>query len=207
MVEKDKRIDLYISNAREFAQPILEHLRSVIHNASPDIEETIKWGMPHFQYASKIVCSMAAFKEHCAFGFRQATLMKDPHGLLNTGDGKSGMGHLGRIQKLKDLPSDRILIQYIREAIALIDQGAKVLKKAASPKELRIPADFLMRMKKKKAASAAFDQLSYSHKKEYVEWITEARREETRIKRMNTAIEWLQEGRSLNWKYEKKQKA
>ena len=207
MAEKDKRIDLFISNASEFAQPILEHLRSVVHKASPDISETIKWGMPHFEYSGKIVCGMASFKEHCALSFRQATLMKDPHKLLDTGEGKSGMGHLGRIQRLKDLPSDRILIQYIREAIRLIEQGARVPKPNTAPsKEVVVPKAFLALLKKEKAAYTCFKELSHSHKKEYLEWITEAKREETRDKRMKTAVEWLNEDKSLNWKYQKSRK-
>src|SRR5687767_744968 len=113
MAKKDNRIDVYIANAREFAQPILEHLRSVIHKASPGIEEAVKWGVPHFLFAGKIVCGMAAFKAHCAFSFRQAALMKDPHRLFKTAGEKSGMGNLGQIKSLKDLPSPKMLIEYI----------------------------------------------------------------------------------------------
>jgi uncharacterized protein YdeI (YjbR/CyaY-like superfamily) len=201
-VEEDKRIDRFISDSREFAQPILVHLRSVVHKASPEIGETIKWGMPHFEYAGKIVCSMAAFKEHCAFAFRQATLMKDPLKLLSTGEGKSGMGHFGQIKTLKDLPSEKILIQYIREAIELIKKGAKVPKPKVSPKKIVVPKDFLALLKKNKVAHSVFEKFSQSNKRDYVEWITDARTEETRNRRMNTAIEWLKEGKSRNWKYQ-----
>lgn len=202
MLEKDKRIDLFISSSREFAQPILAHLRSVVHKASPEIRETIKWGMPHFEYAGKIVCSMAAFKEHCAFAFRQATLMKDPLKLLSTGEGKSGMGHFGQIKTLKDLPAEKILIQYIREAIELIEKGAKVPKSKVSPKKIVVPKDFLALLKKNKVAHSVFLKFSQSNKRDYVEWITDAKTEETRNRRMKTAIEWLQEGKSRNWKYQ-----
>lgn len=205
MAKEDKRVDVYISNAREFAQPILTRLRSVVHRASPEVEETIKWGFPNFQFMGKIVCSMAAFKEHCAFIFRQATLMKDPRGLLNTGDQKSGMGHFGQIRTLEDLPSEKILIQYVREAIKLIEDDVKLPKgKASSEKKLVVPKEFITVLKKNKGACDAFEKFSYSHKKEYVEWITEAKTEETRNRRMATAIKWLEEGKSRNWKYQKK---
>src|SRR5690606_34017336 len=115
----DKRIDAYIANADPFARPILEHLRSLVHKNCPDVVETIKWRMPNFEYAGKILCVMAAFKQHCAFGFRLSPFMSDPHGVMENREDKTGMGGFGKIQSMKDLPSSRILGQYIKEAMAL----------------------------------------------------------------------------------------
>ena len=202
MPKKDHRIDDYLNNAQTFAKPILRHLRSVIHKGCPSVDETIKWGFPHFEYEGKILCSMASFKQHCAFGFRLGSVMKDPHGLMQPVGDKSGMGHFGQIRSMEDLPSDKILIQYIQEAMALTDRGAtKPKPKASDPKELIVPEDFIRVLKKDKVALNTFEKFSYSHRKEYVEWITEAKTEETRYRRMATAVEWLREGKGRNWKY------
>jgi len=203
---KDSRVEAYIARSAPFARPILRHLRSLLHKTSPDVRETIKWGFPHFEYHG-ILCSMAAFKEHCTFGFWKASLMSDRHGLL-TKVGKTAMGHFGRLTKPADLPSDRILTACIREAMKLNEAGAKVpshggpsLKKA-----LRIPLDFKMTLGRNKRARKTFDGFSYSHKKEYVEWITDAKTEETRARRMATALAWMARGRVRNWEYLSKRK-
>lgn len=203
MAVRDKRIDESIGNAQVFAKPILRHLRQLVHQACPEVEETIKWGMPHFEYRGKILCSMAAFKEHCAFGFRWASLMKDPKGLMKRAD-KSGMGQFGQIRRLEDLPADEILVQYIQEAMLLTEQGARKPKMAAARPELDIPDHFIEALKKDEQAHRTFQRLSYSHRKEYLEWITEAKTDVTRNRRISTAVEWLHEGKGMNWKYEKK---
>jgi uncharacterized protein YdeI (YjbR/CyaY-like superfamily) len=203
MEKQDQRIDAYIARAADFAQPILRHIRKLVHEASPEIMETIKWGFPHFDYKGT-VCSMASFKNHCAFGFWKSSLMKDPYDLLskNTED---AMGQMGRITSLADLPDDKILLEYVKNAVQLNEQGVKISKKPAAPiKEVTIPGYFTDALKKNPAANDNFDKFSNSHKKEYIQWITEAKSEETRNKRMNTAIEWLSEGKSRNWKYERK---
>ena len=204
MVKKDQRINDYINKAQEFAKPILEHLRAVIHKACPDVKETIKWGCPHFEYEGKILCSMASFKEHCAFGFRLGTVMKDPHGLMQQVGEKSGMGHFGQIRSMQDLPSKKILTEYIREAMALNEQGVtKPKQKARTKEELVVPEYFYKVLKKNREAYKIFEEFSYSNRKDYVEWITEAKTEETRNKRMATAVEWIAEGKGRNWKYMK----
>ncbi len=202
MSSSDKHIDHYIANAQEFAKPILEHLRAVVHKACPDVDETIKWGFPHFEYGGKILCGMAAFKRHCAFLFRLGARLSDPEGILQTKDDKNAMGHFGQIKDLKNLPSQKILIRYIKEAMALTDKGEQPARPGASQvKELQVPAEFLWALKKNRTALANFESFSFSNKKEYVQWIAEAKTSETRARRIATAVEWLNEGKARNWKY------
>lgn len=200
---KDPRVDMYITKSADFARPILEHLRSLVHKACPDVQETMKWSFPHFDYKG-ILCSMAAFKQHCSFGFWKASLMNDPNKIL-TATGAEAMGHFGKITSLNDLPSDKVMIKYIKEAAKLNDEGVKVVRtKATLKKQPKTPPDFPAALKKNKAALVRFERLPPSHKREYVEWIVEAKRPETRAKRITTAIEWIAKGKSRNWKYEKK---
>ena len=203
---KDKRIEAYIEKAQPFAKPILKHLRELVHKACPEVEETIKWGMPSFDYKGPF-CHMASFKQHCVFGFWKAKLIKDPDGYLgeNRSQGGEAMGNLGRITSLKDLPPDKVMINFIKQAKKLNDDGVKLpANPAKEKKELEIPDYFINVLKKNKKAFETFNNFSYSHKKEYLEWITEAKTEATREKRMTTAIEWMTEGKSRNWKYQKK---
>jgi uncharacterized protein YdeI (YjbR/CyaY-like superfamily) len=203
-MKTDKRIDAYILNANEFAQPILIHLRALVHAAYPEVEETIKWGFPHFDYKGEMMCRMAAFKQHAVFGFWKANLMKDPI-LHQTAKSEVAMGHLGRITSLSDLPSDKKLIAYIKEAMKLNDQGIKVQKKEKQKdlEPIQTPDYFQSALKKNKSAQKTFVLLSPSCKKEYVDWITDAKTEVTRNKRLTQAIEWMAEGKKRNWKYEK----
>jgi uncharacterized protein YdeI (YjbR/CyaY-like superfamily) len=201
---KDARIDLYISKSAEFAKPILIHLRELVHIACPDVEETIKWSFASFDYKGPM-CSMASFKQHCAFGFWKASLMKDKT-LVGNAELESAMGHYGKITSLKDLPPDKKIIAHIKEAMMLNDKGIKVppRKATTTKKEIVVPVYFLKQLKKNKKALATFESFSPSHKREYVEWITEAKTDETKNRRMETAIEWMSEGKSRNWKYMKK---
>lgn len=200
---KDPRVDMYITKSADFARPILEHLRSLVHKACPDVQETMKWSFPHFDYKGTM-CSMAGFKQHCSFGFWKASLMKDPDKILTT-TGAEAMGHFGKITRLKDLPSNKIMIKYIKEAAKLNVAGVKVVRtKATLKKQPKTPPDFLAALKKNKAALVRFESLPPSHKREYIEWIVEAKRQETRAKRITTAVEWIAKGKSRNWKYEMK---
>jgi uncharacterized protein YdeI (YjbR/CyaY-like superfamily) len=201
-MKKDHRIDAYISKSQPFARPILKHLRQLIHDTCSEAEETVKWGFPHFEYKG-VLCSMASFKQHCAFGFWKASLMSDPHKIFSQGD--TAMGHLGQIKSLADLPSDKILKEYIKEAVKLNQAGIKLPAKTPSAeKKLTLPGYFKKALSKSKKALKTFEGFSYSHRKEYIEWITEAKSEETRDKRLVTAIEWMAEGKSRHWKYVKK---
>ncbi|MBL0355743.1 MAG: YdeI/OmpD-associated family protein [Chitinophagaceae bacterium] len=202
MPGKNAAIDTYISKSAHFAQPILHHLRVLVHKACPDVEEKIKWSMPHFDYKGEMMCSMAAFKQHAIFGFWKAALMKDKS-LLETAQSEVAMGHLGRITSLKDLPPDKKIIAWIKEAMELNENGIKLPPKAISTekKEITAPDYFIKALAKNKKARVTFEALAYSHKKEYIQWITEAKTAETRNKRMLQAIEMMAEGKSRNWKY------
>lgn len=198
MPKTDPRIDAYIEKSADFARPVLVHLRKLIHAACPDVTETLKWSMPSFEYKG-ILCGFAAFKAHCTFGFWKQSLMESDAFPRN----KTAMGSFGRITSLKDLPSDKVMIGLIHQAMELNEKGVKVKKPPAAKKDLVVPDDLNKALTKNKKARAQFDKFSYSHKKEYVEWITEAKTEPTRLKRLATTIEWLAEGKSRNWKYEK----
>lgn len=201
MPHKDPRIDAYIDKSAAFAKPILNHLRKLIHKACPQVEETMKWSFPHFDYKGEMMCSMASFKQHCSFGFWKASLMKDPV-LVETAKSEVAMGHLGKITSLKDLPSDKQLTAWIKEAMKLNDEGVKVKKeKPVTTKEIPVPADLIAALKKNKKAFAIFEQFPPSHKKEYIQWIEEAKREETRKKRIEQTVEWVAENKQRNWKY------
>jgi uncharacterized protein YdeI (YjbR/CyaY-like superfamily) len=200
MSKKDPRVDAYIAKSADFAKPILSHIRQLVHAACPEAQETVKWQMPHFEHKG-VICGMAAFKQHCALFFWKSSLVfgKDP------ARGK-GMGQFGRITSFDDLPGDKILTGYIKKAVELNEAGVKSPARAKSKtkKEVVVPDYFLAALKKNKKVLAAFENFSPSHKREYVEWLTGAKREETRAKRLQTAIEWLAQGKSLNWKYERR---
>jgi uncharacterized protein YdeI (YjbR/CyaY-like superfamily) len=206
MIKKDLRIDAYIKKSADFAKPILTHLRELVHKACPEVEETIKWGFPCFDYKGPF-CSMASFKQHAVFGFWKAKLIKDPKGYLQerANEGGTAMGHMGRITSLKDLPPDKVLIDFIKQAKKLNDEGIKIPKPPVKKKtELIVPEYFTKALGKNKKALKTFEDFSYSAKKEYVSWITEAKTEETRNRRMEQAVEWMAEGKERNWKYQKK---
>lgn len=198
MATKDKRIDAYIAKAAPFAQPILKHLRAVVHEGCPHVEETIKWGFPHFMH-NGILCSMAAFKQHCALHFWKGSQVVD-----DASD--EAMGQFGRITSIDDLPGKKVLLGYVAKASALRDAPAK---KPATPrkkvvKKLIVPDYFIAALKTNRKASATFEAFPYSKRKDYVEWVTDAKTEETRSKRLQTSVEWLAQGKSRNWKYETK---
>ena len=199
MEQFDPRQDEYIVKAAEFAQPILIHLRQLIHDAAPEIQETMKWNMPFFDHKGPI-CHIAAFKQHCTFGLWKGALLPDPQDLLEK---SNSMGQLRSITSLADLPSDEILMQFIREAVELNKQGIKLIKPKNTTKlPLVIPDYFAAVLREYPQAETQFNACSHSHKKEYVAWITEAKTEATRQKRMLTAVEWLSQGKSRHWKHQ-----
>lgn len=200
MGTKIEKIDGYIENSADFAKPILNHLRELVHQACPDVEEKWKWSFPNFDYKGPF-CSMAGFKQHCSFGFWKASLMKDEHKILNAGN--EAMGQMGRLTSLESLPPDDVMIAYIKEAKELNDKGIKLPSKPKNTekKELVIPEYLTTALEENAHAQETFESFSYSHKKEYVEWITEAKTEETRNKRLEKAIEQMSAGKSRHWKY------
>jgi uncharacterized protein YdeI (YjbR/CyaY-like superfamily) len=203
----DPRVDMYVAKAKPFAQPVLEHLRELIHKACPRVEETMKWSMPFFEYGGVILGNMAAFKEHCSFGFwgKEIGAVLAEAGIVQRG----GMGTLGRITTIKDLPSDKQMLSLIRQAATFIDRGEytspiaarnKVVKPPKPP--IETPEELTAALKKNKKAAAVFAAFSPSCKREYTDWIADAKRPETREKRVATAVEWIAEGKQRNWKYQ-----
>ncbi len=197
------KVDAYIEKAAPFAQPILNHLRELFHKACPEAEEAMKWSMPFFVYHGQNLGNMAAFKQHCSFGLHgadiAAVLKKD--GLK----AEDGMGSLGRLTSLKDLPSDKAMLGYIRQAAAFVDGGSRTMvrTKPATPKAApEVSAELAAALKKNKTAAKVFAEFSPSAQREYVEWITEAKRAETKEKRVAQAVEWIAEGKQRNWKYQ-----
>jgi uncharacterized protein YdeI (YjbR/CyaY-like superfamily) len=200
MGTRDPRFDQYIARAPEFARPILAHLREVVHAACPEVKETMKWSSPHFDYKGPL-CHMAAFKQHCGFGFWKGALVVGKEVASD-----DAAGQFGRLTSVADLPPDDVLAGYVREAKRLNDEGVKspARAKPAETKELAVPDDLAAALRGNPAALAAFEAFSPSKRKEYVEWITEAKSAATRTKRLDTAIEWIAEGKARHWKYEKR---
>ncbi|HYK41027.1 MAG TPA: YdeI/OmpD-associated family protein [Thermoanaerobaculia bacterium] len=201
MPKTDPRIDAYIESSREFARPILRHLRELVHEACPEAEETLKWRSPTWMYGGKILCGMAAFKEHAAFIFWHRGMVDV---LGKDGDqADTAMGSLGRLTSLKDVPSDRKMTKYIRQAADLTESGVPSRpRQAKKSAPAAVPDDLQARLKKNRAAAATFEKFPPGARKEYIQWITEAKQDATRKKRLDTTIEWLAEGKRRNWKYE-----
>ncbi|HTK38634.1 MAG TPA: YdeI/OmpD-associated family protein [Pyrinomonadaceae bacterium] len=198
----DPRVDAYIDRSADFAKPILTHIRKLVHAACPDVKETMKWSFPHFDYKDQMMCSMASFKQHCAFGFWKQSLLEDAAFPAE----KTAMGSFGRLTSIADLPDDRTMKKLITDAMRLNDAGIKVKRTFVSSdkKELVVPEVLRHALAKHDAAAETFNNFPYSCKKEYVEWISEAKTDATRDKRLATTIEWLAEGKRRNWKYERK---
>jgi len=204
MGTRDPRVDAYIARSGDFARPILKHLRELVHRGCPEVEETMKWSFPHFQYKG-MLCSMASFKQHCSFGFWKAKLLeKHSAADVRTVARKNEMGNFGRLTSLSDLPADAAMIALVRRAVELNDQGVtKPRPKPRKKKPLRMPAELAAALKKNSKARSNFDAFSPSHKREYLEWIIEAKTEETRARRIAEALEWIANGKHRNWKYER----
>ena len=200
MPSRDTRIDAYIAKSAAFAKPILEHLRALVHEACPDVEETLKWSAPHFTHAGKILAGMAAFKQHAGF----IVPMLD----ASAGDASKrteAMGHYGRITVLADLPARRVLIAQLKQAAKAIDGGAKLPnRKRDTPKPVpTMPEDFARALAKTAGAKKQFAAFTPGKQREYLEWITEAKQEATRAKRIAEASAWIAEGKTRYWKYAK----
>lgn len=197
MPARDPRIDVYIEKSAAFAKPILRHLRKLVHAGCPEVEETIKWGMPHFVHRG-MLCAMASFKHHCTFGFWKGRLIFGNR----QGDGKKeAMGQFGRLQSVDDLPADMIITRHVRKAVRLNEAGVKIPRVKRPRKRLVIPKVLLEALQRNPKARETFENFTYSHKKEYAEWIGEAKTGETRAKRLNRAIDWMSRGKPRHWKY------
>jgi uncharacterized protein YdeI (YjbR/CyaY-like superfamily) len=196
MPTKDKRIDAYIAKSADFAKPILIRLREIVHESCPDCEETLKWGHPTFMYGGAILCGMVAFKQRCGLHFWKGALI-NPNRAQDAQWAK-----LEQLVRISDIPPKKTLAGYIKAGMALNDAGINVPKAPVkAKKDLIVPDAFMAAMKKSKKALATFDAFSPSHKREYVEWITDAKGEDTRARRIAQAVEWMAEGKPRNWKY------
>jgi uncharacterized protein YdeI (YjbR/CyaY-like superfamily) len=196
---RDPRIDEKIAKAPDFARPVLQHFRGLVHATVPEVEEAIKWGMPHFVYKGKNIAGMASFKAHCAVMI---------HGAGRQGDGADGgMGSYGKITSLADLPGDAELTEKLRAAAGRVDATGTAVKRTPVSKQshkpdIPVPDDLAAALSANGAAEVTFESLAASHRWEYLDWITGAKREETRAKRIAEAVGWLAEGKRRNWKYE-----
>ena len=201
MSKKDPRIDAYIAKAQPFARPILTHLRALVHKAVPDVEETMKWSAPAFDYKGPF-CSFAAFKQHAVFGFWKAALLQEQ--LPGSGATINPGNQFGKLASIDDLPADREVVRLIKLAARLNDEGIKAppMRKGPRP-ELKAPADLLAALSKSKKAKATYDAFPPGQRREYIAWVTEAKQAKTREQRIKTAVEWMGEGKPRNWKYMK----
>lgn len=205
MGKRTAEVDTYIGQAKDFAKPILKHLRRLVHRACPDVQESIKWGFPFFVYRGPL-CNMAAFKEHVAFGFWKSRLISDRKGYLKPRANRGGeaMGNLGRIISVDALPPEQVIVDFVKQAVLINARGTKspIVRKKKSP--LRIPDFFMSSLQKNKRAFAIFMEFSPTQKREYVEWVMEAKGADTREQRLRVARKWIGEGKVRNWKYIKK---
>ena len=193
---RDPRIDAYIDKAGEFARPVLRHFRELVHATVEGVDEAVKWGMPHFTHKGKNIAGMAAFKAHCAVMIHGAGRQSEAE----------GMGSYGKIASLEDLPDDAELATKLVEARERIDTAGSAVKRPAKrePKaELPVPQDFDAALRENPRALSTFEAFPPSQRREYVAWVSEAKQDATRAKRLSTAIEWLAEGKRRNWKYER----
>lgn len=203
MSKLNPQFDEYIAGSADFAKPILTHLRGLIHEACPDVEEVIKWGIPHFDYKGDMMCILAAYKNHCSFSLYKAELMSDEKLIESVKAGKK-MGYMDKIKSLSDLPSNETLVAYIKEAMALNENGVKKVKPvAAAPKTIEVPDYFSEKLDAHPLAKEIFDSKSPSFRKDYLVWITGAKTDATREKRIEQSLEWIAEGKGRFWQYEK----
>ena len=198
MGKKDKRIDAYIAVAPEFARPILNHLRAVVHESCPDVQETLKWNMPSFEY-NGLLCGMTAFKQHATFGFWKGKLILDRSGR----DLNDAMGQFGRLSSVKDLPAKRVLAGYVKKAMALNEAGTTVKRVVRPRAVLKMPPDLKAALAKNRKALASWEGFPPSVKRDYLEWVLEAKQEATRTRRIATSVEWIAEGKRRQWKFER----
>jgi uncharacterized protein YdeI (YjbR/CyaY-like superfamily) len=190
----DPRVDAYIATAKPFAQPILERIRRAVHAGCPEVVETIKWGVPAFEYKGPL-CGMAAFKAHCLLGFWKHPLMKTVK--------RAGAGEFGRIESIDAMPTHAAIVKMVREAVGLNDAGVKVPRVSKPKPPLETPAAMMAAIRKNRKAHQTFAAFSPSCRREYVEWITDAKTDQTRNRRITQAVEWIAEGKRRNWKYER----
>lgn len=204
-MEANPKVDVYLENSAEFARPILTRIRAMVGQICPEAKEDFKWSFPFFTYKGGNLCHMAAFKKHCAFGFWFAPLMDDPAGIFVKRETQEAMGDLGKITEIRQLPTAEVLRPYLIQAMMLIEEGAKLPKAPkAKPEPLTIPDEFQKAMLEKPQVEFQFSKMTPGKQREYVQWIYSAKTDKTRQSRLETALDWIAEGKSMTWKYEKK---
>jgi uncharacterized protein YdeI (YjbR/CyaY-like superfamily) len=197
-VSRDARVDAYIARAQPFARPILDHVRERVHSVLPEAEETLKWGAPAVTLDGKIVLILAAFKVHAALNFWRGQELR------GEAASSEAMGQFGKLKSVADLPPDSELDRLIREAAELSRSAPTPRKvKHEAKAEPQLHPDFAAALDKAPKAKAVLDGFSPSARREYLDWVADAKRDETRASRIATAVEWLSEGKKKNWKYEK----
>ncbi len=207
-MNKDIRVDVYIKKSALFAQPILKHLRALLFEACPNATETIKWGMPSYDYHGPML-SIAAFKAHCMAAFWKSKLLLDKNNYLGErkNNGGEAMGNFGRITSINDLPPKEVFLDFVKQHMLLNESGIKVKKKEPVAKVLVVPPELKQALAKNERAKIEFDAFSVSQKREYADWIADAKSDVTRNKRLADAVEWISEGKIRNWKYHKTKKS
>ena len=203
MSQFNPKFDEYYAKSADFAKPIMEYLRQIIHETCPDVEEVIKWGIPHFDYHGDMMCIFAAYKNHCSFSIWKAALMTNPK-LKENIKPEQTMGNMDKIKSLSDLPDKETLIAYVKEAMALNENGIKIVKpKSEKPKVIQVPDYFSEILEGAPLVKAIFESKSPSFRKDYLVWIIDAKTEASRQARIEQALEWIAEGKGRFWKYNK----
>ena len=203
MSDFNPKVDEYFAKSEEFAIPIMEYLRQIIHDTCPDVVEVMKWGFPHFDYKGDMMCILGSFKKHCSFSLYKAELMVDPKIAESVKAGQK-MGYLDKIKSVSDLPEEKVLVAYIKEAMTLNEKGIKKVKPKTEPKQpIEIPDYFSEKLALNPKAKEIFESQSPSFRKEYLVWIIDAKTDATRQKRIEESLEWITEGKGRFWKYKK----
>ena len=194
---KNPKVDAYIERTAPFARPVLELLREAAHAACPNVEETIKWGVPHYEHKG-ILFGTPAFKAHIRCVIWKSALIRKQLGATD----QKALAELAKMTGPSDLPPSKAIVTIIKTAVALNDAGVKTARpKPAAKARVVVPSYLRTALVKTPKAKVAFEAFSPSHKREYIEWITEAKQEATRERRLKQAIEWMAQGKARNWKY------
>ena len=204
MAQDNKKVDEYIAKSQDFAKPILEHLRQIIHDTCPNVEEDIKWGTPHYGYKGDHLLMLGAFKNHCSFSFYKAEFMTDKEIAESVKAGKK-FGYMDKVKTLSDLPTKKVLVSYIKEAMTINEKGIKKeMPKSDKPKVVATPDFLIVALNANKKAKAVWDEKSDAFRKDYLVWIIDAKTEATREKRIEQSLEWIADGKGRFWQYNKK---
>lgn len=196
MNEASENITAYIEKATPEFKEVMIALRSVLNNPNFDIKEDWKWGAPNFNNEG-MICWLAHFRNHVGMNFFKGTLIKDKYNLFTHYREEKGNRQL-KFSDINQIIPEQIEY-YIEEAIKLNQENIKVVKKEI---DTSLPLDLETELNNNPKAKMFFESLAPSYKRDYIEWIEEAKREATRTKRLATTMEWLSEGKKKNWKYE-----